>query len=246
MCSPRRDDSSLAGALHPLGDASLNGSFIPASGRASYLQPAHGRRQEGVDVIKMMLVCDGCSAVIADGTRASAMRLEAQALYRREGGKDLCLTCEPIVHADPTPEAERSSRPDPAALAGPTSEGDRKWLSGLLFTCPKTGQPAPTGIETDVQSLRALWRRTLKLDCPHCGEVHEFTVREAYLNSALKHAGSDRDKPKASRSQPARKPNARSHAPNNTGAEHMRRICRLPDRRHENKNPADGGVLPIR
>ena len=55
----------------------------------------------------------------------------------------------------------------------------------LLFTCPKTNQQAPTGIETDVQSLSAAWKATLKVNCPHCGEIHEISVRETYLNGAL-------------------------------------------------------------
>jgi hypothetical protein len=29
----------------------------------------------------------------------------------------------------------------------------------------------------------------LTVDCPHCGEVHELSVREAYLGSALTDAG---------------------------------------------------------
>jgi hypothetical protein len=94
--------------------------------------------------------------------------------------------CEPVVRAPL--EAERPLRPDAPALPGPMSDGARQRPSGLLFSCPKSGRQVPTGIETDVQSLRALWRRKLKLDCPHCGEVHEFSVREAYLNSALKDA----------------------------------------------------------
>ncbi len=56
----------------------------------------------------------------------------------------------------------------------------------LSFTCPATHQQAPTGIETDVQSLRAAWKATLKVKCPHCGEVHEISVRETYINGALK------------------------------------------------------------
>ena len=34
-------------------------------------------------------------------------------------------------------------------------------MSSLFFTCPTTHQQVPTGIETDVQSLRAAWRATL-------------------------------------------------------------------------------------
>jgi hypothetical protein len=59
-------------------------------------------------------------------------------------------------------------------------------MSSLFFTCPTTRQQAPTGIETDVQSLRAAWKATLNVKCPHCGEVHEISVRETYINGALK------------------------------------------------------------
>jgi hypothetical protein len=54
-------------------------------------------------------------------------------------------------------------------------------MAPLLFVCPKTNQRAPTGIETDVQSLSASWRAMLKVDCPHCGETHEISVRETYM-----------------------------------------------------------------
>ena len=31
-------------------------------------------------------------------------------------------------------------------------------------------------------SLRASWKRMLRLECPHCGETHELSVSEAYLD----------------------------------------------------------------
>ena len=58
-------------------------------------------------------------------------------------------------------------------------------MASLFFTCPTTHQQAPTAIETDVQSLRAAWKATLNVKCPHCGEVHEISVRETF-NGALK------------------------------------------------------------
>ena len=58
----------------------------------------------------------------------------------------------------------------------------------LHFICPKTHQQAPTGIDTDAQSLRAAWKATLKVTCPHCGEVHEISVRETYIKGALSDA----------------------------------------------------------
>jgi hypothetical protein len=59
------------------------------------------------------------------------------------------------------------------------------------FVCPKTNKRVPTGIETDVQNLQALWKETLKVKCPHCSEMHEISVRETYINSALS-AAADR------------------------------------------------------
>ena len=62
-------------------------------------------------------------------------------------------------------------------------------MPSLLFNCPKTNQQVPTGIDTDVQSLRASWKTTVKVSCPHCGEVHEMSVRETYLNGVLNPLG---------------------------------------------------------
>ena len=55
--------------------------------------------------------------------------------------------------------------------------------SSLFFTCPTTHQKAPAGIKTDVQSLQTSWKATLKVKCPHCGEVHQISVRKTYVNS---------------------------------------------------------------
>jgi hypothetical protein len=58
-------------------------------------------------------------------------------------------------------------------------------MSQLLFICPKTNQRAPTGIGTDLESLRASWKSIVKVNCLHCGEVHEISVRETYLNAEI-------------------------------------------------------------
>jgi hypothetical protein len=55
----------------------------------------------------------------------------------------------------------------------------------LLFTCPNTKRKASTGVEMDVQGLRAHWKSTLRLDCPHCDDAHDICVREVYLNGAV-------------------------------------------------------------
>jgi hypothetical protein len=58
-------------------------------------------------------------------------------------------------------------------------------MPSLRFACPKTNRHVSTGVETDVQGLSAFWKETLKVKCPHCGEVHEISVRETYINGAL-------------------------------------------------------------
>ena len=63
-------------------------------------------------------------------------------------------------------------------------------MASLLFNCPKTNRRAPTNIETDAQSLQRAWKKTLKVNCPCCGEVHEIAVRDTYINGALDDATS--------------------------------------------------------
>jgi transcription elongation factor Elf1 len=58
-------------------------------------------------------------------------------------------------------------------------------MGSLLFTCPNTNQQVSTGVETNVQSLRAAWTSTLKVNCQQCGQIHEISVRDTYLNGAL-------------------------------------------------------------
>jgi hypothetical protein len=55
----------------------------------------------------------------------------------------------------------------------------------LFFTCPTTHRRAPTRVEIDPKSLAAAWKRTLKVQCPHCGEMHQVTVRDAYIAFAI-------------------------------------------------------------
>ena len=61
-------------------------------------------------------------------------------------------------------------------------------MPALFFTCPTILQRAPTGIETDVKSLRASWSKNLKVNCPLCGEVHEISVRETYTDGVMRDA----------------------------------------------------------
>ena len=56
----------------------------------------------------------------------------------------------------------------------------------VLFTCPKTNRQAPTRVHMDAKSLQLAWKKTLRVQCPHCGEQHKVSVRDAFLKSALR------------------------------------------------------------
>jgi hypothetical protein len=45
---------------------------------------------------------------------------------------------------------------------------------------------ADTGIMTDAESLRDTWSMTLNVNCPHCGQMHAVSVRETYIDAAIR------------------------------------------------------------
>jgi hypothetical protein len=61
-------------------------------------------------------------------------------------------------------------------------------MPAIFFTCPSTNQRAATGIQTDVQSLRACWSETVTVNCSLCGGLHKFAVCELYTESILRDA----------------------------------------------------------
>src|SRR5262245_10482260 len=115
------------------------------------------------------------SIIKCQGYRVSASRL-AESNFRNTQGKDACARCA-IRGFWVDGGWKRSTfycRRDRALP--PDKVGAPHGLS--FFTCPATHEQAPTGIETDAQSLQAAWKATLKINCPYCGEMHQISVRE--------------------------------------------------------------------
>jgi hypothetical protein len=54
-------------------------------------------------------------------------------------------------------------------------------MGALMITCPTTGQPISTGIETDEYSLRQIDDVPARTHCPFCGLDHIWWKREAWL-----------------------------------------------------------------
>ena len=58
-------------------------------------------------------------------------------------------------------------------------------MGPLLAYCPNTSKPIETGIENDPAGLKKSWDVMLRLDCPHCGKVHEIRVRDAFVQGEI-------------------------------------------------------------
>jgi hypothetical protein len=54
----------------------------------------------------------------------------------------------------------------------------------LTFSCPRTGRPIGTGIETDAATLLEVAAVAVRLRCPHCHQEHDPKVHEGYLATA--------------------------------------------------------------
>ena len=55
----------------------------------------------------------------------------------------------------------------------------------LTVLCPSTQGSIRTTIATDVRTLTKAWHSKIKVSCPHCSEVHDYRVCEAYVEAAL-------------------------------------------------------------
>ena len=62
-------------------------------------------------------------------------------------------------------------------------------LTGLVIECPKTKQRFASGIGTDAENLRTIWKTVGRAECPYCGRVHAFSVRDAYIKATLMATG---------------------------------------------------------
>ena len=95
-------------------------------------------------------------------------------------------------------------------------------MASLLYTCPETRQQAPTGIQIDAKSLRRAWSKKLKVQCPCCGNTHQFLVRETYIEVPSKMSSVPATKPGRqcpwARSSPPRAQSPHSSWPTSVGS----------------------------
>ena len=72
-----------------------------------------------------------------------------------------------------------------AGKAAPAASGPRaaspELLTKLQFRCPDTRRPVAYEAPGDARTLKDLWARQLFVTCPHCGQIHRFSFRDAYV-----------------------------------------------------------------
>jgi hypothetical protein len=57
-------------------------------------------------------------------------------------------------------------------------------MERLFFVCPTTRRTVDVGVETEIGTLLRIKSSKLRSECPACGKVHEWTVRDAALPQA--------------------------------------------------------------
>jgi len=57
-------------------------------------------------------------------------------------------------------------------------------MERLQFVCPTTQRTVDVGVVTEIGTLLRIKSERVCARCPACGDVHEWTVREAVLPKA--------------------------------------------------------------
>ena len=55
----------------------------------------------------------------------------------------------------------------------------------VRFFCPKKNELVVTDIAPTREVLQEHWSKVISCRCPHCGEIHSFSVRDAYIDGIL-------------------------------------------------------------
>ena len=54
-------------------------------------------------------------------------------------------------------------------------------MEKLIFVCPKTNSQVDIGVATEIGTLLRIRSSLVRAQCPACGEIHEWPVRDAWL-----------------------------------------------------------------
>jgi|SRR5205814_9859396 endogenous inhibitor of DNA gyrase (YacG/DUF329 family) len=51
----------------------------------------------------------------------------------------------------------------------------------VTIRCPRTGKNVPTGVAMDEESFKSATLKDNSVQCPHCGEMHTWQKKDAFL-----------------------------------------------------------------
>ncbi len=57
-------------------------------------------------------------------------------------------------------------------------------MGRLMFECPDCKREFSSDIHTDANSMRQVLDRQVRVTCPHCGTVHEMSMKRGRLEEA--------------------------------------------------------------
>lgn len=59
-------------------------------------------------------------------------------------------------------------------------------MATICTSCPNTGREVSTGIEIDHDSFAAMPDVMTRVNCPHCGEHHNWSKHNAFLRERVR------------------------------------------------------------
>ncbi len=57
-------------------------------------------------------------------------------------------------------------------------------MEHLYFVCPVTGSDIDAGIATELETLLRIRGKKVRMQCPICGQEHQWRVSDAQLEAA--------------------------------------------------------------
>jgi len=94
-----------------------------------------------------------------------------------------CILPAGVRAQEPRPQAQfAGSEPSPKMARS-------EMVAMLQFTCETTGRLVTYELPSDATTVKDLWNRRLMLNCSHCGHVHGFAFRPAFIRNALEIRG---------------------------------------------------------
>jgi DNA-directed RNA polymerase subunit RPC12/RpoP len=55
----------------------------------------------------------------------------------------------------------------------------------VRIVCTETGGPMSFEVQDDTKTVQQNWKKTIEVECPHCGSRHSIRFKELYMQGVL-------------------------------------------------------------